>query len=196
MRKKGKVQGNNLKWSELFLQQSTQKAMRENCSFITNFHTALLQHLQAITRYCSWKTRTCVPSCHLESHLYHLLKSQPCIASSNSHSCWLGNLCLVDYNLVLVSHVLITHHLTLACTTCWQESASTVKYCQVSSQKRRLSQACQTLLPQEAILLYTVLPAGGTHSEAHHGLDSICSAHCQNLQQSCSVKTRHKQGRT
>lgn len=59
--------------------------MKENCSFIRNYHTTLFQCLQAITMYSSWKTKTYVPSCYLESHLYHL--SRHCIASSSSHSC-------------------------------------------------------------------------------------------------------------
>lgn len=84
---KAKVQHNNLKWSELFLQQGPQKIMRENCSFIRNYHTALFQCLQVITMYSSWKTKTYVPRCYLESHLYHL--STHCIASSSSHP-WLA----------------------------------------------------------------------------------------------------------
>lgn len=49
----------------------------------------------------------------------------------------------------------------------------------------------QTLLPQEATLLYTVLPSGGTRSKALNRLDSICSAHCENVQCSCGVRIPH-----
>lgn len=104
---------------------------------------------------------------------------------------WLGNLSLLDCNLVLVNHALIIHQLTIACGVYSQETAITVKHCQAPSWKSRLSHACHILLQKKPSWCTQFFP----HEEytAKHTMD--LSQFMQHSDRMCPIRIPHKCGK-